>query len=213
MRGRCLTILVAWGLACSMHPAVGAIVTYSYEGTSLHFDSTAPSGIRNVRGDFAVDQSLLPSAPFSNVDITSAVKGFNFSDGNQFLGLTETSVFSFTISLDSSGDLIGPWSISIGDLSDGPGFLTSFNGGDQGLDISRGTSYEASVSCTDVEDCITHWGRWMGPTTPVGLPPPAPVPEPPSLALLTGALGVLGFGVAVRRRAARDGVKAASVIT
>ena len=32
---------------------------------------------------------------------------------------------------------------------------------------------------------------------------PAPVPEPPSLALLTGALGVLGFsgGVAVRRRA------------
>ena len=56
--------------------------------------------------------------------------------------------------------------------------------------------YTATIQCfTGVDNA----GTWSGPFAVVG----SPVPEPTSLALLTGALGVLGFGggVAARRRA------------
>ena len=69
---------------------------------------------------------LLPSAPFSGDNITSAVTTFSFTDGNQTLTNLNSSGFSFTISLDGSGALIGPWEIDIGDLQNGPGTFRHF---------------------------------------------------------------------------------------
>ncbi|MGE0260540.1 MAG: hypothetical protein AB7T18_17485 [Alphaproteobacteria bacterium] len=142
---------------------------------------------------------MLPSAPFSSQDVTSAVATFSFTDGNQTLTNSNTAAFSFTISLDSSKALVGPWQINIGDTLNGPGLQTFSLTPSQCADTTRGPNgYFATIRCFSGVD---NAGTWTGPFAVVGSP--APVPEPSSLGLLTGALGMLGLGggAVVRRRA------------
>lgn len=198
MRGWCLAILAGCVLACSIHPAGAAIVRYAYSGNPFAVQSGAPPSVTNLSGNFAVNQFLLPSAPFSNDNITGAVTSFSFTDGNQTLTNLNSSG-SFTISLDGAGALIGPWNISIGDTVNGPGLLTVSLTPSQCQDTTRGPSgngYFATIQCFSGVD---NAGTWSGPFAVVG----SAVPEPSSLALLTGALGVLGFGggIATRRHA------------
>ena len=203
MRGRGLAIFAVCVLVCSIHPAVGATVQYNYVGNRFDLQSGGPpppSSVINLSGNFIVNQSLLLSVPFSFDDITSAITAFSFTDGFQTVSNSSTSVFSFTISLDSSGALTGPWLLELGDTVTGPGFLSfSYPTGACG-DTTRGAyGYFATIQCSTGVDTA---GTWSG-SFVVGSP--SPVSEPPSLVLLTGALGLLGFGgsIAVRRRIAR----------
>ena len=197
MRGRYLAILAGCALAWSVHPASAAIIRYVYSGSPFAVTSgNPPPSVTHISGNFTVNEFLLPSAPFSSENITSAVATFSFTDGNQTLTNLNSSG-SFTISLDGSNALIGPWEIDIGDLSSGPGLQTFSFSGSQCGDNTRGANgYTATIQCFSGVD---NAGTWTGPLRVVG----APVPEPSSLVLLTGALGVLGFGggAAVRRRA------------
>jgi hypothetical protein len=108
MRGGCLAILAGCVLAWAIHPAVGAVVRYNYVGTPFAVTSgSPPPSVTHLSGNFTVNQFLLPSAPFSSQNVTSAVPTFSFTDGFQTLTNLNSSG-SFTISLDGSGALIGP---------------------------------------------------------------------------------------------------------
>jgi len=146
MRSRCLAILAVGVLACSMRPAVGAIVRYDYVGNSFAVTSgNPPPSVSHLSGNFTVNQFLLPSAPFSGENITSAVATFSFTDGNQTLTNLNSSG-SFTISLDGSRTLIGPWEIDLGDLQNGPGLQTFSFSGSQCGDNTRGANgYTATI--------------------------------------------------------------------
>jgi len=118
--------------------------------------------------------------------------------GNQTLTKLNTPSFSFQITLDSTGALVSPWEITIGDLANGPGLQTfSISPSQCGDNTTGANGYMATIQCfTGVDNA----GTWTGPIPVVGTP--APVPEPPSVALLAGSIGLLGLGWArsVRRR-------------
>ena len=144
MRGRCLAILAGCVLAWSVDPAAAALIRYVYSGNPFAVQSGAPPSVTNLSGNFTVNEFLLPSAPFSGEDITSAVATFSFTDGNQTLTNLNSSG-SFTISLDSSGALVGPWEI---DISDPQSELETFSfSGSMCGDNTRGPGYTATIQC------------------------------------------------------------------
>jgi hypothetical protein len=198
MRFRSLAVLVCGLLGLFNRPAAAGIVQYNYVGVPFAVTTgMPPSSVTNISGDFRFNQVLVPTPTTALDDITSLVTSFSFTDGNQALTNLNTSSFSFQITLDSSGALVSPWQITIGDINNGPGLQTFSLTPSQCGDNSRGANgYTATIQCfTGVDNA----GTWTGPNRVVG----SPVPEPPSLALLAGGISLLGFGwgYRVRRRA------------
>lgn len=181
-------------LALAAPRAEAATVTYSYTGQSFAVTSgPVPPSVTNLSGSFSVVQgSLFP--PTTSADITALVTDFSFTDGNQTLTKQNTASYSFIVSLDAGGQLIGPWEITIGYPSSGIGFLTSVIDADQCQDVTRGAGdYLATIQCFSG---VNNAGRWTGPTEDN-----TPVPVAPALSFFAPALLALG-AVARRRRAA-----------
>lgn len=199
MRSRSLLVLACGLLGLFNLPAAAGIVQYDYVGMPFAVTSgSPPSSVTNISGDFQFNQVLVPTPTPALDDISSLITSFSFTDGFQTLTKLNTSSYSFLITLDSSGALVSPWEITIGDINNGPGLQTFSLTPSQCGDNSRGANgYTATIQCfTGVDNA----GAWTGPIPVVGSP--APVPEPPSIALIAGSIGLLGLGWAhtVRRR-------------
>ena len=120
MRFRSLVVLACGLLWLSSQPVAAGIVQYNYVGMPFAVTSgSPPSSVTNISGDFQFNQALVPLPTSAPDDITSLITAFSFTDGNQTLTKLNTSSFSFQITLDSSGALVGPWEIDIGNLSAG----------------------------------------------------------------------------------------------
>jgi hypothetical protein len=199
MRFWSLLVLASGVLWLFSQPATAGIVQYNYVGMPFAVTSgSPPSSVTNISGDFRFNQVLVPTPTAAPDDISSLITAFSFTDGNQTLTKLNTSSFSFQITLDSSGALVSPWEITIGDISGGPGLQTVSLTPSQCQDNTTGANgYQATIQCFSGVD---NAGTWTGPIPVVGAP--APVPEPPSVALLAGSIGLLGLGWAraVRRR-------------
>ena len=122
----CSLVVLAFGLLwLSSQPVAAGIVQYNYVGMPFAVTSgSPPSSVTNISGDFQFNQALVPLPTSAPDDITSLITAFWFTDGNQTLTKLNTSSFSFQVTLDSSGALVSPWEINIGDLSSGPGLQT-----------------------------------------------------------------------------------------
>jgi hypothetical protein len=199
MRFRSPLVLALGSLGLFNLPAAAGIVQYKYVGMPFAVTTGAPPpSVTNITGDFQFNQVLVPTPTPTLDDITSLITSFSFTDGNQTLTKLNTPSFSFQITLDSAGALVSPWEITIGDLANGPGLQTFSLTPSQCGDNSRGVNrYTATIQCFSGVD---NAGMWTGPTPVVGAP--APVAEPPSVALLAGSIGLLGLGWArsFRRR-------------
>jgi hypothetical protein len=199
MRFRSLVVLACGLLWLSIRPTNAGIVQYNYVGVPFAVTTgSPPSSVTNISGDFQFNQVLVPTPTTALDDITSFVTSFSFTDGNQTLANLNTSSFSFQITLDSSGALVSPWEITIGDINNGPGLQTFSLTPSQCGDNSRGANgYTATIQCFSGVD---NAGAWTGPKPVLGAP--TPVPEPPSVAMLAGSIGLLGlgWGRTVRRR-------------
>ncbi len=122
MRFCSLVVLASGLLWLSSQPVAAGIVQYNYVGMPFAVTSgSPPSSVTNISGDFQFNQALVPLPTSAPDDITSLITAFSFTDGNQTLTKLNTSSFSFQVTLDSSGALVSPWEINIGDLSSGPG--------------------------------------------------------------------------------------------
>ncbi len=202
MRFRSLVVLACGLLWLSSQPVAAGIVQYNYVGMPFAVTSgSPPSSVINISGDFQFNQALVPLPTSAPDDITSLITAFSFTDGNQTLTKLNTSSFSFQITLDSSGALVGPWEIDIGNLSSGPGLQTfSLTPSQCGDNTTGANGYMATIQCFSGVD---NAGAWTGPKPVLGSP--APVPEPPSVAMLAGSIGLLGlgWGRTVRRRQPR----------
>jgi PEP-CTERM motif len=193
MRLRSLLVLACGLLGLFNLPAAAGIVQYNYVGVPFAVTTgSPPSSVTHISGDFQFNQALVPVPTSALDDISSLITSFSFTDGNQTLTKLNTSSFSFQITLDSSGALVSPWQITIGDLNNGPGLQTFSLTPDQCADNSRGANgYTATIQCfTGVDNA----GTWTGPIS-------VPVPEPSSIVLIAGSIGLLGLGWAgaVRR--------------
>jgi hypothetical protein len=189
-----LYVLASGLLWLSSQPVAAGIVQYNYVGMPFAVTSgSSPSSVTNISGDFQFNQVLVPTPTSALDNITSLITAFSFTDGNQTLTKLNTSSFSFQVTLDSSGALVSPWEIVIGDLSSGPGLQTFSLTPSQCGDNTTGAGYMATIQCfTGVDNA----GAWTG---------PKPVPEPPSVAMLAGSIALLGlgWGRTVRRRQSR----------
>jgi hypothetical protein len=198
MRFCSLLVLACGFLGLFSVPATAGIVQYNYVGMPFVVSTgTPPSSVTNISGDFQFNQALVPLPTSTPDNITSLITAFSFTDGNQTLTKLNTSSFSFRVTLDSSGALVSPWEIDIGNLSNGPGLQTDSITPSQCADFTRGASgYTDTIQCFSGVD---NAGAWTGPKPVLGAP--APVPEPSSVALLAGSIGLLGLGWArsVRR--------------
>lgn len=188
--------LFAGGLAASLsQPADAGIVQYSYVGMPFAVQSGAPPSVTHMSGFFDINSVLVPTpTPSTNYNITGAVTAFSFTDGNQTLTKKNTSSYSFLVTLDGSGTMIEPWSVTIGDASIGPGFSIFASTPSMCSDTTRGADgYFATIQCFTG---VNNAGTWTGPTPVVG----TPVPIAPSLAFFVPALVGL---TAVARRSPR----------
>ena len=154
--------------------------------------SGAPPSVTHMSGWFDINSVLVPTpTPSAPYDITSAVTAFSFTDGNQTLTNTNTSSDTFQVTLDSSGTMIEPWNITIGDASSGPGFSIYAYSGSMCGDTTRGADgYYATIQCYSG---VNNAGTWTGPSSVVG----TPMPIAPSLAFFVPAL--IGLGAVGRR--------------
>jgi hypothetical protein len=182
-------VLVCGLIGLLSRPAAALIVEYDYVGMPFAVPSgPVPPSVTNLSGNFRIDFSALfpPTSP--DDDITSLVKSFSFTDGNQTLTNLNTTNFMFEATFNSTGHLVAPWEITIGDIMNGPGLQTFSLTPDQCRDMTWGANgYQATIECFTGVD---NKGTWTGPIT---VPPPPPVPEPPSVALLAGSIGLFGL--------------------
>lgn len=185
--------LFAGGLVASLsQPAHATIVQYNYVGMPFAVQSGAPPSVTHMSGFFDINSFLVPTpTPFTNYNITSAVTAFSFTDGNQTLTKENTSSYTFLVTLDSAGDMIEPWSISIGNTSSGPGFIIFASTPSMCQDTTRGADgYFATIQCFS---SVNNAGTWTGPSTSIT----SSVPIAPSLAFFVPAL--VGLGAIARR--------------
>ena len=194
MRALAVVSIAASLVASLCQPARATIVQYSYVGMPFAVQSGAPPSVTNMSGWFDVNNALvsIPTPPYSTPDdITSAVTAFSFTDGNQTLTNTTTGSYTFDVTFDSSGTMIEPWNITIGNASSGPGFSIYAYTSSMCADTTRGTDgYYATIQCYSG---VNNAGTWTGPRPVVG----TPVPVAPSLAFFVPA--IIGLR-AVRRR-------------
>ncbi|HEY1299075.1 MAG TPA: hypothetical protein VGF07_01170 [Stellaceae bacterium] len=189
MRVLCLVVAACGLVGLLSWPAAASIVEYDYTGQPFAVGSGQPPSVTHLSGNFRIDFSALfpPTTPDDN--ITSLVKSFSFTDGNQTLTNLNTPNFTFEATFNSTGKLIGPWDIEIGDTSNGPGMSIFALSADQCNDTTRGANgYFATIQCFPGVD---NRGTWTG---PISLGAPPPVPEPPSFALLAGGIVLFGLG-------------------
>ena len=192
MRSLALALFAGGLIASVSQPANATIVQYSYVGMPFAVQSGAPPSVTHMSGWFDINSVLVPTpTPSAPYDITSAVTAFSFTDGNQTLTNTNTSSDTFQVTLDSSGTMIEPWNITIGDASSGPGFSIYAYSGSMCADTTRGADgYYATIQCYSG---VNNAGTWTGPSSVVG----TPMPIAPSLAFFVPAL--IGLGAVGRR--------------
>jgi hypothetical protein len=193
MRSLAVALFVVGVLASLDQPANAAIVEYSYVGMPFVIKSgTPPTPVTQISGFFLVNKALIPiPTPSQDFDITSAVTAFSFTDGSQTLTNINTSSDTFLVTLDSSGTMIEPWSVSIGNTVSGPGLSIFAQSTGTCADTTRGANgYFATIRCNS---SVNNAGTWTGPSPVLG----STIPIAPSLAFFVPALVALA---AVARR-------------